>query len=267
MKQQTFADRHIGITAQDAETMLQTIGLSCTDELMDLTIPADIRLKEPLKLKPALSEQEYAGHIASLAAKNKLYRTYIGMGWYGTHTPAVIIRNILENPVWYTSYTPYQAEISQGRLEALMNFQTVVCDLTGMPLSNCSLLDEATAAAEAASMMYGLRSREQQKRGANTLLVDENIFPQTLAVLTTRLIPLGITLQPVRMETVELTPDVFGVLVQYPDSNGAVYDYREITRRAHEAGCKVAVAADILSLALLTPPGEWGADMVVGSTQ
>lgn len=189
------------------------------------------------------------------------------MGWYGTITPAVIQRNVFENPVWYTSYTPYQTEVSQGRLEALMNFQTAVCDLTGMPLANCSLLDEGTAAAEAVTMMYALRSRAQQKEGANTVFVDESIFPQTLAVMTTRAIPQGIRLTVGRYNEMELTPDIFACVVQYPNASGNVEDYRSFVEKAHAAGCKVAVAADILSLALLTPPGEWGADIVFGSTQ
>ena len=214
-----------------------------------------------------MTEYEFAGHIAQLASKNKLYTTYIGMGWYGTITPAVIQRNVFENPVWYTSYTPYQTEVSQGRLEALMNFQTAVCDLTGMPLANCSLLDEGTAAAEAVTMMYALRSRAQQKEGANTVFVDESIFPQTLAVMTTRAIPQGIRLTVGRYNEMELTPDIFACVVQYPNASGNVEDYRSFVEKAHAAGCKVAVAADILSLALLTPPGEWGADIVFGSTQ
>lgn len=165
------------------------------DELIDKTIPANIRLKEPLALPKTMTEYEFGQHITGLAAKNKLYTTYIGMGWYNTITPAVIQRNVFENPVWYTSYTPYQTEVSQGRLEALMNFQTAVCDLTGMPLANCSLLDEATAAAEAVTMMYALRPRDMQKSGANVVFVDEAVFPQTLAVMTTRAIPQGIELR------------------------------------------------------------------------
>ena len=189
------------------------------------------------------------------------------MGWYNTITPAVIQRNVFENPVWYTSYTPYQTEVSQGRLEALMNFQTAVCDLTAMPLANCSLLDEATAAAEAVSMMYALRSRAQQKANANVVFVDENIFPQTLAVMTTRAVPQGIELRVGKYKDFEPSPEVFACILQYPNSHGNVEDYSEFTEKAHAADCKVAVAADILSLALLTPPGEWGADIVFGTTQ
>ena len=267
MKNDLLINRHIGITPQDEETMLRKIGVSSLDELIDRTIPSNIRLDKPLDLPEPMTEYEFAGHIAQLASKNKLYTTYIGMGWYGTITPAVIQRNVFENPVWYTSYTPYQTEVSQGRLEALMNFQTAVCDLTGMPLANCSLLDEGTAAAEAVTMMYALRSRAQQKEGANTVFVDESIFPQTLAVMTTRAIPQGIRLTVGRYNEMELTPDIFACVVQYPNASGNVEDYRSFVEKAHAAGCKVAVAADILSLALLTPPGEWGADIVFGSTQ
>ena len=267
MKNDLLASRHIGINAQEEEVMLRKIGVSSLDELIDKTIPADIRLKEPLALPQPMTEYQFGQHIAALAAKNKLYTTYIGMGWYNTITPAVIQRNVFENPVWYTSYTPYQTEVSQGRLEALMNFQTAVCDLTGMPLANCSLLDEATAAAEAVTMMYALRPRDKQKAGANVVFVDERIFPQTLAVMTTRAIPQGIQLQTDRYEDAELTPDVFACVLQYPNSCGNIEDYRDFVEKAHAAGCKVAVAADILSLALLTPPGEWGADIVFGSTQ
>lgn len=267
MKNDLLINRHIGITPQDEETMLRKIGVSILDELIDKTIPSNIRLDKPLDLPEPMTEYEFAGHIAQLASKNKLYTTYIGMGWYGTITPAVIQRNVFENPVWYTSYTPYQTEVSQGRLEALINFQTAVCDLTGMPLANCSLLDEGTAAAEAVTMMYALRSRTQQKEGANTVFVDESIFPQTLAVMTTRAIPQGIRLTVGRYNEMELTPDIFACVVQYPNASGNVEDYRSFVEKAHAAGCKVAVAADILSLALLTPPGEWGADIVFGSTQ
>lgn len=267
MKNDLLINRHIGITPQEEETMLRKIGVGSLDELIDKTIPSNIRLDKPLDLPEPMTEYEFAGHIAQLASKNKLYTTYIGMGWYGTITPAVIQRNVFENPVWYTSYTPYQTEVSQGRLEALMNFQTAVCDLTGMPLANCSLLDEGTAAAEAVTMMYALRSRAQQKEGANTVFVDESIFPQTLAVMTTRAIPQGIRLTVGRYSEMELTPDIFACVVQYPNASGNVEDYRSFVEKAHAAGCKVAVAADILSLALLTPPGEWGADIVFGSTQ
>ena len=267
MKTDLLASRHIGINEQDTALMLRKIGVNSLDELIDKTIPANIRLKEPLALTSPLTEYEFGKHIAELANKNKLYTTYIGLGWYNTITPAVIQRNVFENPVWYTSYTPYQTEVSQGRLEALMNFQTAVCDLTAMPLANCSLLDEATAAAEAVSMMYAIRSRAQQKANANVVFVDENIFPQTLAVMTTRAVPQGIELRVGKYKDFEPSPEVFACVLQYPNSNGNAEDYSEFTEKAHAADCKVAVAADILSLALLTPPGEWGADVVFGSSQ
>ncbi|MBO7417571.1 MAG: aminomethyl-transferring glycine dehydrogenase [Bacteroidaceae bacterium] len=267
MKTDLLVNRHVGICEADEKQMLQKIGVKSLDELIDKTIPANIRLEQPLNLPAAMTEYEFAQHIASLAAMNKLYTTYIGMGWYNTITPAVIMRNVLENPVWYTSYTPYQSEVSQGRLEALMNFQTAITDLTSMPLANCSLLDEATAAAEAVTMMYNLRSRAQQKAGANVVFVDESIFPQTLAVMKTRAVPQGIVIKTGNYKTAELMPETFACIIQYPNAEGNVEDYRKFVEKAHSADCKVAVAADILSLALLTPPGEWGADIVFGSSQ
>lgn len=267
MKTDLLAERHIGIQSADLPVMLEKIGVKSVDELIDKTIPSNIRLKEPLALDKPMTEREFTEHIAQLASENKLYTSYIGQGWYDTITPAVIQRNVFENPVWYTSYTPYQTEISQGRLEALLNFQTVVSDLTGMPLANCSLLDEATAGAEAAMMMMNLRSRAQMKAGATTLFVDENVFEQTKAVLTTRGIPQGMTIKVGNYSTLDFTPDIFGCILQYPNSNGNVDDYRAFVEKAHEAGAKVAVSADILALALLMPPGEWGADITFGSTQ
>ena len=267
MKTDVFANRHIGIHETDLPEMLEKIEVKSLDELINKTIPSKIRLKAPLALNPPMTERAFMEHMAALAAKNKMYTSYIGCGWYDTITPAVIQRNIFENPVWYTSYTPYQTEISQGRLEALMNFQTVISDLTAMPLANCSLLDEATAAAEAAAMMYALRSRQQQKEGANTLFVDEEIFPQTLAVIQTRAIPQGMNIKVGRFKELEFTSDIFACIIQYPNNSGNVEDYRAFTEKAHAANCKVTVAADIMSLVLLLPPGEWGADIVFGSSQ
>ena len=267
MKTDLLADRHIGIQEADLPAMLEKIGVKSLDELINKTIPSKIRLKEPLALAAPMTEREFAEHIAGLASLNKIYTSYIGMGWYDTITPAVIQRNVFENPAWYTSYTPYQTEVSQGRLEALLNFQTVISDLTAMPLANCSLLDEATAAAEAATMMYGLRSRDQQKKGTNVLFVDESIFPQNLAVIQTRVIPQGMKIQVGNHKELEFTPEIFACIIQYPNASGSVEDYREFVEKAHAANCKVAVDADILSLALLLPPGEWGADIVFGSTQ
>ena len=201
-----FVNRHVGISAEDIPSMLQAIGVKSVDELIDQTIPSAIRLKEPLNLPEPMTEREFAEHISELASKNEVFTSYIGMGWYDTVSPAPNQRNEFENPVWYTSYTPYQAEVSQGRLEALLNFQTVISDLTAMPLANCSLLDEATAAAEAATMMYGLRSRDQQKKGTNVLFVDESIFPQNLAVIQTRVIPQGMKIQVGNYKELEFTP-------------------------------------------------------------
>lgn len=262
-----FVNRHVGISAEDIPSMLQAIGVKSVDELIDQTIPSDIRLKEPLNLPEPMTEREFAEHISELASKNEVFTSYIGMGWYDTVCPAPIQRNVFENPVWYTSYTPYQAEVSQGRLEALLNFQTVIAELTGLPLANCSLLDEATAAAEAATMFYGSRSRAQMKAEANTLFVDENVFASTLAVINTRMIPQGIKVVVGDYKTFEFTPDVFGAIVQYPNADGLIEDYKEFIVRANAGGARVAVAADLMSLVLLTPPGEWGADVVFGSSQ
>jgi glycine dehydrogenase len=262
-----FVSRHIGPREDDIKEMLKVIGVQSLDELIDQTVPANIRLEKPLNLSNGLTEREYYRKILNLAKKNKVFNTYIGMGWYDTITPAVILRNILENPVWYTSYTPYQAEISQGRLEALLNFQTMVCEMTAMPLSNSSLLDEATAAAEAMHMMYSLRSRAQEKAGANVCFVDELIWPQTLDVLITRAEPLGIELKIGNFKDAVIGDNWFGTILQYPNSNGEIEDYSGFTSMAHSKGCKVAVATDLLALSLLTPPGEWGADIVFGSSQ
>lgn len=267
MNTQYLASRHIGISDQDLPEMLQTIGVSSLSELIHQTIPEQILLKKPLRLPLPLTERAYQEHIAQLAGENELYTSYIGQGWYDTYTPAVILRNVFENPVWYTSYTPYQAEISQGRLEALMNFQTMICDLTGMELANCSLLDEATAGAEAATMMFNLRSREQIKAGANKLFIDTHLFEQTKAVIHTRAIPQGMEIVTGDFNTFVFTPDVFGAIVQYPDSRGQINEYGNFVTAAHHSGAKVAVAADILSLAILVPPGEWEADICFGSTQ
>ena len=262
-----FVNRHVGITAEDLPDMLKTVGVNTLDELIDQTIPANIRLKQPLNLPEPMTEREFAEHINELASKNEVFTSYIGMGWYDTVCPAPIQRNVFENPVWYTSYTPYQAEVSQGRLEALLNFQTVICDLTGLPLANCSLLDEATAAAEAATMFFSARSRAQVKAGANVLFVDEKVFASTLAVIHTRAIPQGMKIVTGDYKTFTFTPEVFGAIVQYPNADGSIEDYREFIGRAQENGTKVAVAADLMSLVLLTPPGEWGTDVVFGSSQ
>jgi glycine dehydrogenase len=262
-----FVNRHVGISAEEEKEMLKAIGVGSIDELINQTIPENIRLKQPINLPEAMTEREIAEHMANLASKNEVFTSYIGMGWYDTVCPAPIQRNVFENPVWYTSYTPYQAEVSQGRLEALLNFQTVICELTGLPLANCSLLDEATAAAEAATMFHGSRSRAQIKAGANKLFVDDNVFESTFAVIHTRMIPQGIEIVRGDYKTFVFTPDVFGAIVQFPNADGSIEDYKEFIAKAGENGTKVAVAADLMSLVLLTPPGEWGADVVFGSSQ
>ena len=262
-----FENRHIGVTEEECSSMLQTIGLQSIDELIDQTIPSNIRLKELMDIPEAMTEREFAEHIGELASKNNLFTSYIGMGWYDTICPAPIFRNVFENPVWYTSYTPYQAEISQGRLEALLNFQTMICELTGLPLANCSLLDEATAAAEAATMFYATRTREQIKSGANVLFVDEKVFESTLAVLQTRMKPQGITILTGDYKNYTCNDSIFGAIIQYPNSDGAIEDYTSFASKMHESGARIAVAADLMSLVLLAPPGEWGADVVFGTTQ
>lgn len=267
MKGEKFQYRHIGINSEDEKIMLEKIGVKSLDELIEQTIPQDIRLQNGIKIPEALSEHEYAEEMALMASKNRICASYIGMGWYDTVCPAPIFRNVFENPVWYTSYTPYQAEISQGRLEALMNFQTMVSELTGLPLSNCSLLDEATAGAEAGTMMHALRSRDQIKAEANKLFVDKDIFPQTLAVINTRMAPQGIEVVVGDYNTVNLKDGFFGAIIQYPNSNGSIEDYTAFTQTAHEADCKIAVATDLMALTLLVPPGEWGADIAFGSSQ
>ena len=264
-----FMDRHIGVTnSDDLGAMLKVIGVESVEELISQVIPASIRLKKPIALPTeGMSEYEFAAHVAALAAKNRPLRSFIGMGYYPAAVPAVVSRNVFENPAWYTSYTPYQAEISQGRLEALLNYQTAILSLTGMQIANCSLLDEATAAAEAMLMMYALRSRDAVKQGRNQLFVDKDIFPQTLDVLLTRSEPFGIELIIDDYSTYEFNGMEFGALVQYPSGSGEVRDYAAFAEKAHAAGALVAADADILSLAILTPPAEWGADIAVGSTQ
>ena len=262
-----FITRHNGPRANDIARMIEKIGVKSVDELIDQTVPKAIRLKEELKLEKGLNEYEYLNHLKSLGAKNKVYKTYIGMGYYNTITPGVIQRNILENPGWYTAYTPYQAEISQGRLEALLNYQTVISDLTGMEIANASLLDEATAAAEAMIMLFNSRSRDAQKRGANKFFVCERTFPQTIDVLKNRSVPLGIELVVADCDKTEFDESYFAGLVQYPDQLGKVSDYTPFLKKLKAHDIKLVVATDLMALTLLTPPGEWGADVVVGSAQ
>lgn len=267
MSTERFVTRHIGPRDSEIDEMLKVVGVKTLDELIDQTVPKGIRMDKPLNLPTPLSEQEYLAKIKGIASKNKVYRSFIGMGYYGTHTPSVILRNIFENPGWYTSYTPYQAEISQGRLEALLNFQTVVMDLTGMEIANASLLDESTAAAEAMLMMHSLRSRQAVKEERNILFIDSDVFPQNLEVIGTRANPIGIEIVTGCYSEYQFTGKEFGVIVQYPSAKGNIRDYSSFASKAKENGAFVTVIADLLSLALITPPGEWGTDIVVGSTQ
>ena len=262
-----FTNRHIGPRPHDVKPMLQRIGAKSIDELIDRCIPSSVRMKESLDLPEGISEYEYFNELKELAGRNKLYRSFIGLGYYNTIFPAVIQRNILENPAWYTSYTPYQAEISQGRLEALLNFQTMVMELSGMEIANASLLDEATAASEAMIMMFNVRTRAMVKAGAAKFFVDANSFPNTIDVLKARAEPLGIELVFGSFESGSLDGSYFGVLLQYPAGDGEIRDYSGFVDRAHRHDILVGVTADLLSLALIVPPGEWGADIVVGSTQ
>ena len=267
MNQDKFVNRHIGPREEDLQEMLSTIGVDSLEELISKTVPASIRLKEELDIPEAMTEVEYAAHIKSIGEKNKLYKSYIGLGYYDTVVPNVVKRNVLENPGWYTAYTPYQAEIAQGRLEALLNFQTMVSDLTGLEVANASLLDEATAAAEAMIMLYNSRSRAATKRGVSKFFVSADCFPQTIDLLHTRSTPLGIELIIGDYNEVHLSDEFFGALLQYPSVNGEVKDLTAFTQKAHEVGAFVAVAADLMSLVLLKSPGSWGADVVVGNTQ
>ncbi|MBN3034709.1 MAG: aminomethyl-transferring glycine dehydrogenase [Bacteroidales bacterium] len=262
-----FINRHNGPASGDIDTMLGKIGVTSVEELIRQTIPASIRLQKPMQLPRGMNEYELLRHLRGVASKNKIYRSYIGLGYYNTITPGVITRNILENPGWYTSYTPYQAEISQGRLEALLNYQTVISDMTGLPVANASLLDEGTAASEAMIMLFNARSREMAKRGADRFLVSSGLFPQTVDILRTRANPLGIRLEIKDAADFDLEPDVFGMILQYPDITGEIHDYHEMVARAGKLEIRTVVAADLMSLAMLVPPGEWGADVVVGSSQ
>lgn len=262
-----FVNRHLGPRKNDVPAMLEAIGVGSLDQLIDETVPNAIRSTKEMNIPDAQTEYEYLRELKSIAAKNKLYKSYIGLGYYNTITPSVILRNIFENPGWYTQYTPYQAEIAQGRLEALLNFQTMVSDLTGLPITNASLLDEGTAAAEAMALLYKVKNKRAKGDAINQFLVSDKVFPQTIDILITRAKPLDIEVVVGDWNTFEFGDKVFGALLQYPDGDGAVEDYRAFTQKANANGIKVAVAADILSLALLTPPGEWGAEIVVGNTQ
>ena len=267
MNTEHFAYRHLGPRADEVKEMLQEIGADSLHDLCAQTIPENIRSKNKMQLPEPMSEAVYAHHIQALGNENKIYKNYIGLGYHPAHLPAVIQRNILENPGWYTAYTPYQAEIAQGRLEAVLNFQTMICELTGMPLANASLLDESTAAAEAMGMLYALRSSAQKKAGLHRFFVDKNVLPQTWTVLETRAAPLGIELVLGDVSDIDYTDSYFGVLVQYPGKYGTICELDKILSTAQTAGAKTVVVADLMSLVLLEAPGAYGTDVVVGSSQ
>ena len=267
MNTNAFALRHIGPDENDQNQMLKTIGVDSLDQLIYETIPDDIRLKNGLNLDEPMTEYEYLNHIHELSKKNKVFKSYIGLGYHPTIVPAVIQRNILENPGWYTAYTPYQAEIAQGRLEALLNFQTMVTDLTGMEIANASLLDESTAAAEAMSLLLAVRERDQKKNSVNKFFVSDAILPQTLSLLQTRANPIGVELVVGSEDTFDFSSEFFGAILQYPGKDGLVSDIKSFIKKANDNQIKVAVAADILSLVKLEAPGKFGADVVVGTTQ
>src|SRR2546423_6449223 len=261
----SFVPRHVGPSEGEIQEMLARIGYSTLDELIDATIPEAIRFRRPLAIHPGRSEHEALSALRAIAQKNVVFRSYLGYGYSDTFTPPVIQRNILENPGWYTAYTPYQAEIAQGRLEALLNFQTMVIDLTGLEIANASLLDEGTAAAEAMFMASQARGREAE--GKNTFFIDARCHPQTIDVVRTRARARGIDTVVGDAATAAFGPEIFGALVSYPTTDGAVLDYRAVAEAIHQVGGLVVAATDLLSLVLLTPPGEWGADVAVGNSQ
>lgn len=263
MSFQPFINRHIGPNQSETEKMLESMGYKTLDELIEKTIPSSIRLKKPIKIHGPSSEYEYLQTISEISRKNKLYKTYIGRGYYPSITPSPILRNIFENPSWYTSYTPYQAEISQGRLEALLNFQTLIVNLTGMEIANASLLDESTAAAEAMIMLYN----SQSEKGKNLFMIDSDTFEQTIEVIKTRAFALGIEVVVEKFKDYQFTGREFGALVQYPTASGEIHDFYSFSEQVHSHGAALAVVADIMALVLLNPPGKWGADVVIGSTQ
>ncbi len=262
-----FANRHIGPDEKEIASMLKTIGISSVDELIEKTIPSAIRLSKPIETSSPVSEFEYLSELKKIASKNLVYKSYIGKGYYNTITPSVILRNIFENPGWYTQYTPYQAEIAQGRLESLLNYQTMVSDLTGLPIANASLLDEGTAAAEAMAMLFNHKNKDHDHISAPKFFVDENIFEQTKDILITRAKPIKIELVFGDYKTAVLDEQYFGAIIQYPNSNGLIEDYRDFISRAHLVNAQVIMATDLLALSLLTPPGELGADVAVGNAQ
>lgn len=267
MSNSEFSNRHIGPNSDDTNQMLKDIGVNSLDELISQTVPASIRLKNKLNLPEGQAEHRFLKELKQVASKNQVFDSYIGLGYYNTITPGVVLRNVFENPGWYTAYTPYQAEISQGRLEALLNYQTMILDLTGLEITNASLLDEGTAAAEAMHMFFAGRSKEQIQGGAVKLFVSSDCFPQTIDVLKTRSAPLGIELVIDNSDTIKLDDQFFGAILQYPNTEGKIIDYSAWTKKAKEKGIQVAVGSDLMALTMLTPPGEWGADVVFGNSQ
>ena len=259
----SFVPRHNGPDTFEQQDMLAALGYASLDAFIDAVVPEQIRFRDQLSTGPSRSEPDVLAELRTIAAKNQVYRSYLGLGYYGTHTPGVILRNIMENPAWYTAYTPYQAEIAQGRLEALLNFQTVIVDLTGLPIANASLLDEGTAAAEA--MYLALATKGNGSK--NTFLIASDCHPQTIAVVQARAVARGVTVIIADPKDFVLDASVFGILLQYPGTDGAVVDYRALCDQTHEVDALVTVATDLLALCLLAPPGEWGADMAVGNSQ
>ena len=264
---ESFSSRHLGLSESEEAEMLQVIGSASLEQLVRQTIPQSIRLNDELDLPEAISEQDYIELLRSVADKNVLFKSYIGQGYSGTIVPAVLLRNIFENPGWYTQYTPYQAEISQGRLEALLNFQTMVSDLAGLPIANASLLDEGTAAAEAMNMFYHQKNKRQKDQLARKFFVEEGVLLQTVEVLKGRSQPLDIELVVGSWKDFDFSDSYFGALLQYPNSEGAIEDYQGFTEKCHDHKIFVCAAADLMSLVLCKSPGEWGADAVVGNTQ
>lgn len=262
-----FTHRHIGSNEAETRQMLDVTGVKTMEELIEKAVPASIRDSKPLRITEPLSEAEYLQHIHEIASENLVFKNYIGQGYYETITPAVILRNVFENPGWYTQYTPYQAEISQGRLESLLNFQTIVSDLTGLPLANASLLDEATAAAEAMIMFFNQKNRDHEHVGVPKFFVDHAVFKQTMDVLVTRAEPLGIEIVKGDYGKAQIDESYFGAMVQYPNAEGNIPDYRSFIKNVQSAGGFVAMATDLLALTLITPPGELGADVAIGSSQ
>ncbi|NCX96191.1 MAG: glycine dehydrogenase (aminomethyl-transferring), partial [Chitinophagia bacterium] len=267
LQNQEFSTRHIGPSEQDTKAMLDIIGVDSLDTLVSKTVPEAITMNTALPIPESISEAQYLAEVNEISLKNKLFKSYIGQGYYDTHTPSVILRNIFENPGWYTQYTPYQAEISQGRLESLLNYQTMITDLTGLPLANASLLDEATAGAEAMTMFFHTLNKDTDNLAKPNFFVDKHVFAQTIDVLKTRALPFGIQLVIDSIDNAKIDATYCGALVQYPNAQGGIVDYAQFIQDVHDAGAYIAMATDLLALTLLTTPGELGADVAFGSAQ